>query len=69
MKKAYTFFGITLVIFWAVMIGALVKKHVFVSKPASLEKQYMPEFIESREEWARIYLKDKKIGYSHAEIK
>jgi hypothetical protein len=69
MKRVNKTVRIVIVVFWAVMMGLLFKKHVFVSVPVSLEKQYLDEYIESREEWAGIYMMDKKIGYSHSEIK
>lgn len=58
-----------LVFAWAVMIGLLIKKHYLVSAPVSLDSQYLHAYIESRDEWAGIYLMDKKIGYAHSEIK
>lgn len=69
MKRFPKLIGYAIVIFWTIMMVLLIKKHVFFSAPISFDKQYLDEHIESREEWVGIYMMEKKIGYSHSEIK
>ncbi len=41
----------------------------FTSSNFFFEEKYLVEDIESRQEWAGLYLKNQKIGYSFSEIK
>jgi hypothetical protein len=54
---------------WIVMMAVLIKKNVFTSSNFFFEEKYLVEDIESRQEWAGLYLKNHKIGYSFSEIK
>jgi len=50
-------------------MGLLLKKNLFVGSDLIFEEKYLVDEIESREEWAGLYLKGQKIGYSFSEIK
>jgi len=68
MKRVKRIAAISIVCFWLIMMGLLVKKHFFVSPSLSLEKEYFAPTLETREEWAGLYLKNEKIGYAHSQI-
>ncbi len=61
--------GIVFVAVWIVMMAILIKKNVITGSNLFFEEKYLVEDIESRKEWAGLYLKKKKVGYSFSEIK
>jgi len=61
--------GIVIVAIWVVMMAVLIKKSIFTGSNFFFEEKYLVEDIESRQEWAGLYLKKQKIGYSFSEIK
>jgi hypothetical protein len=69
MKHSGKILGIVIVAVWIVMMAVLIKKNVFTSSNFFFEEKYLVEDIESRQEWAGLYLKNHKIGYSFSEIK
>ncbi|RLB33341.1 MAG: hypothetical protein DRH11_09210 [Deltaproteobacteria bacterium] len=71
-KKRFYFnlFGICAVIFWLLMLGALVKKvHFKSSANASSYAQASKSISSLQRDWREIYLKDKKVGYAVSSIK
>lgn len=61
--------GILIVCFWLVLMGLLVKKTLLVDSGVFHEPGYLDETLESREEWAGLYLKGQKVGYAFSEIR
>jgi hypothetical protein len=69
MKHSGKILGIVIVAVWIVVMAVLIKKNVFIDSNFFFEEKYLVEDIESRQEWAGLYLKKQKIGYSFSEIK
>jgi hypothetical protein len=69
MKYSGKILGIVVVAVWIVMMAVLIKKNIFTSSNFFFEEKYLVEDIESRQEWAGLYLNNQKIGYSFSEIK
>jgi len=69
MMKSGKILGIVIVLFWIIMMGLLLKKNLFVGSNFIFEEKYLVNEIESREEWAGLYLKGQKIGYSFSRNK
>lgn len=51
------------------MMAVLVKKNIFTGADFFFEEKYLVEDLESKQEWAGLYLNKQKIGYSFSEIK
>jgi hypothetical protein len=68
MKKTSSIIGMIIIVFWAVMVGLLFKRNSFDASEITLTRGYLTENIEEKEEWAGIYFKDDKVGYSHATL-
>jgi len=51
------------------MMAVLVKNNVFNSSNLFFEEKYLVEDLESKQEWAGLYMNEQKIGYSFSEIK
>lgn len=67
MKKSHLFhlLGVSIVIFWLVLMGTLIRKIHFQDFPGSGSRQASAGTAPAHErEWREIYLKEKKVGYS-----
>jgi len=69
MRRTLLFAKLAIIAIWLLMLGLLARKHISLTDSVMLESSYLDEFIESREEWVGIYLKQDKVGYGHYEIK
>jgi len=68
MKRIYSMLSIVIVAFWLVMMGMLVRKHLGGKAGIDYEHTSSAASLDNRDQWAGIYLKDKKIGYSHTVV-
>ena len=63
------FFSLSIVIFWLVMLGLLVRKHLLPENPPPLAPPpSLTSVQESKEEWKGVYYHDQKVGYIYQHL-
>jgi hypothetical protein len=64
MKKLSRIAGNSIILFWIIMLLLLVARNIKIPWKQSLQSEPAEITIESGEEWAGIYFKEKKAGYT-----